>query len=171
MELGSRRVCSINRGCLLLLGTWSHLWYIRGSVLAHLFLWLVFWDWSLFGILVISFITVLVNRDSLHDRSIQSISITKACTMYVHVQLYSQSRVTLKTNLANEDSKIYKLTAELYIRHYKAPNLINSSKSCLSRTRCVTTMIQTNKPMKELKLFEKCKILRAYIAGKRLSKS
>jgi hypothetical protein len=42
MKLGSRRVWSINRGCLLLLGTWSHLRYIRGSVLAHLFLWFVF---------------------------------------------------------------------------------------------------------------------------------
>jgi hypothetical protein len=41
MELGSRRVWSINRGCLLLLGTWSHLLYIRGYLLAHLFLWLV----------------------------------------------------------------------------------------------------------------------------------
>jgi hypothetical protein len=41
MELGSRRVWSINRGCLLLLGTWSHLRYIRGSVLDQLFLWLV----------------------------------------------------------------------------------------------------------------------------------
>jgi hypothetical protein len=30
-----------NRGCLLLLGTWSHHWYIQGSVLAHLFLWFV----------------------------------------------------------------------------------------------------------------------------------
>jgi hypothetical protein len=41
MELGSQRVWSINRGCLLLLGTWSHLWYIQRSVLAHLFLWFV----------------------------------------------------------------------------------------------------------------------------------
>jgi hypothetical protein len=38
MELGSRRVWSVDRGCLLFLCTWSHL---RGSVLANLFLWLV----------------------------------------------------------------------------------------------------------------------------------
>jgi hypothetical protein len=47
MELGSRRVWSINRGCLLLLGTWSHIRYIRGSALAHLFFWLVFPTWIL----------------------------------------------------------------------------------------------------------------------------
>jgi hypothetical protein len=41
IELGSRRVWPVDRGCLLLLGTWSHLRNIRGSVLAHLFLWLV----------------------------------------------------------------------------------------------------------------------------------
>jgi hypothetical protein len=41
-DMGSRRVWSINRGCLLLLGTWSHLRYIGGSVLTHLFLWFVF---------------------------------------------------------------------------------------------------------------------------------
>jgi hypothetical protein len=41
MELGPRRVCPIDRGCLLLLDTWHHLWYVRGSGLAHLFLWLV----------------------------------------------------------------------------------------------------------------------------------
>jgi hypothetical protein len=41
MELGSRRVWSMNRGYLLLLGTWSHLRYIWGSVLALLFLWFV----------------------------------------------------------------------------------------------------------------------------------
>ena len=41
MDLGSRRVWPVNRGCLLILGTWSHLRYIRGSVLAHLFIWLV----------------------------------------------------------------------------------------------------------------------------------
>jgi hypothetical protein len=40
--LVSPPVWSIDRGCLLLLGTWSHLWYIRGSVLDHLFLWFVF---------------------------------------------------------------------------------------------------------------------------------
>ena len=32
---GSRRVWSIDRGCLLLHGTWSHLWYIQRSVYAH----------------------------------------------------------------------------------------------------------------------------------------
>jgi hypothetical protein len=41
MELSSRRVWQVGRGCLLLLGTWSHHRYIRGSVYAHLFLWLV----------------------------------------------------------------------------------------------------------------------------------
>jgi hypothetical protein len=41
MKLGSRRVWPVDRGCLLLLGTWSHFRYIRGSVLAHLLLWLV----------------------------------------------------------------------------------------------------------------------------------
>jgi hypothetical protein len=39
MELGSQWVWPVERGCLLFLGTWSHLRYIRGSVLAHLFLW------------------------------------------------------------------------------------------------------------------------------------
>jgi hypothetical protein len=32
---GSRRVKLFNRGCLLLLGTWSHLWFVQGSVLAQ----------------------------------------------------------------------------------------------------------------------------------------
>jgi hypothetical protein len=41
MELGSWRVWSINRGCLLFLGTWSHFQYIWGSVLAHLFLFVI----------------------------------------------------------------------------------------------------------------------------------
>jgi hypothetical protein len=41
MELGSRRVWLVDRGCLLFLGTWSYLRYIRGSVLAHWFLWFV----------------------------------------------------------------------------------------------------------------------------------
>jgi hypothetical protein len=31
---GSRRVWSIDRGCLLIHGTWSHLWYIQRSVCA-----------------------------------------------------------------------------------------------------------------------------------------
>jgi hypothetical protein len=38
---GLTGVWSINRGCLLLLGTWSHLRYMQGSLLAHLFLWYV----------------------------------------------------------------------------------------------------------------------------------
>jgi hypothetical protein len=42
MELGSPRVWPVVMGCLLLLGTWSNLRYVRGSVLAHLFIWLVF---------------------------------------------------------------------------------------------------------------------------------
>jgi hypothetical protein len=41
MELGSRRVWPIDWGCLLLLGTWSHLRQVWGSVLAHLFICLV----------------------------------------------------------------------------------------------------------------------------------
>jgi hypothetical protein len=45
MELGSRQVWPVGRGCLLLLGTWSHLRYIWGSVLAHLFIWLVIPTW------------------------------------------------------------------------------------------------------------------------------
>jgi hypothetical protein len=32
---GAHGVCPVNRGCLLLLGTWSHLWYIQRSVYAH----------------------------------------------------------------------------------------------------------------------------------------
>jgi hypothetical protein len=39
MELGYGGVWPVGRGCLLLLGTWSHLRYVLGSVLAHLFLW------------------------------------------------------------------------------------------------------------------------------------
>jgi hypothetical protein len=38
MELGSWRVWPVDKGCLLLLGTWSHLQYFRGSMVAHLFL-------------------------------------------------------------------------------------------------------------------------------------
>jgi hypothetical protein len=41
MELGSRRMWPVYRGCLLLLGIWSHIRLVRGSVLAHLFIWLV----------------------------------------------------------------------------------------------------------------------------------
>jgi hypothetical protein len=40
-ELGSWRVWPVERGDLLLLCTWSHLQYVWGSVLAHLFIWLV----------------------------------------------------------------------------------------------------------------------------------
>jgi hypothetical protein len=32
---GARRVRPVGRGCLLLHGTWSHLWYIRRSLYAH----------------------------------------------------------------------------------------------------------------------------------------
>jgi hypothetical protein len=32
---GARRVWPVGRGCLLLHGTWSHLWYIQRSVYAH----------------------------------------------------------------------------------------------------------------------------------------
>jgi hypothetical protein len=42
MELASWWVWPVDRACLLLIGTWSHLWYNRGYVLAHLFLWFVF---------------------------------------------------------------------------------------------------------------------------------
>jgi hypothetical protein len=31
---GTRRVCSVNRGCLLL-DTWSYLWFLQGSVFAQ----------------------------------------------------------------------------------------------------------------------------------------
>jgi hypothetical protein len=62
MKLGSWRVWLLDRGCLLLQGIWFDLRYIRGSVLADLFLWLVipivFVDWSLFGILAISYTCV-----------------------------------------------------------------------------------------------------------------
>jgi hypothetical protein len=57
MELGSRRVWPVDRGCLFLLSTWSHLRYIRRSVLAHFFLTCnsyLFRDWSIYGILAIS---------------------------------------------------------------------------------------------------------------------
>jgi hypothetical protein len=45
IEWATRRMWPVSRGCLLLLGTWSHLWYFRGSVLAHLFIWLVIPTW------------------------------------------------------------------------------------------------------------------------------
>jgi hypothetical protein len=45
LKKGSRRVRPVSRGCLLLLGTWSYLWYFRGFVLAHLFIWLVIPTW------------------------------------------------------------------------------------------------------------------------------
>jgi hypothetical protein len=41
MELGSWWLRLVYKGCLVLPGTWSHLRYIRGSELAHFFLWLV----------------------------------------------------------------------------------------------------------------------------------
>jgi hypothetical protein len=44
VDTHSEKMCEnliFNRWCLLLLGIWSHLRYIQGSVLAHLFLWLV----------------------------------------------------------------------------------------------------------------------------------
>jgi hypothetical protein len=41
LQWDSRRVRPVNRECLLLLDTWSHLWFVRGSVLAHLFTLLV----------------------------------------------------------------------------------------------------------------------------------
>jgi hypothetical protein len=40
---GSRRVWSIDRGCLLLHGTWSHLWYIQRSVYAHPLICFSYW--------------------------------------------------------------------------------------------------------------------------------
>jgi hypothetical protein len=59
MELGSRLVWPVDRGCLLLLSTWSHRWYfwgVRVSPFINLtqFL-LVFWDWLIFGILATSY--------------------------------------------------------------------------------------------------------------------
>jgi hypothetical protein len=41
LKWGSRRVLFVNRRILLALGTRSHLWYVRGYVSAHLFLWLI----------------------------------------------------------------------------------------------------------------------------------
>jgi hypothetical protein len=35
LKLGSRRVWPVDRGCLLLPGTWSHLLYVRGSLFAN----------------------------------------------------------------------------------------------------------------------------------------
>jgi hypothetical protein len=45
-------VWPVNKGCLLLLGIWSYLWYIQGSVYAQFsrfffFIWDL-WDWTLF---------------------------------------------------------------------------------------------------------------------------
>jgi hypothetical protein len=45
IEMGHTAVRPVNKGCLLLLGTWSHPRYIRGSVLAHLFICLVIPTW------------------------------------------------------------------------------------------------------------------------------
>jgi hypothetical protein len=57
LKWGSQLVLFVNRRILLVLGTWSHLWYVRGSVLGHLFLWLIIPSYvpRLFGILTISF--------------------------------------------------------------------------------------------------------------------
>jgi hypothetical protein len=46
----------VDRGCLLLLGTWSHLWYVQRTVFAlfsDLYFLQVLWDWLLFVIYVI----------------------------------------------------------------------------------------------------------------------
>jgi hypothetical protein len=40
-----RRVWSIDRGCLLLHGTWSHLWYIQRSVYAHSLICISYWTY------------------------------------------------------------------------------------------------------------------------------
>jgi hypothetical protein len=40
-KLGSQRVWPVSKGCLLFLGSWPHLQYIKGIVFAHLFLLLV----------------------------------------------------------------------------------------------------------------------------------
>jgi hypothetical protein len=50
-------VWPVDRGCLLLHGTWSHLWYIQGSVYTHSLIcisYMDWWDWPLFVIFVIS---------------------------------------------------------------------------------------------------------------------
>jgi hypothetical protein len=49
-EKGSLWVRPVNRGCLLLLSTWPHLWYIQMSVFAlfsDLYFLQVLWDWLL----------------------------------------------------------------------------------------------------------------------------
>jgi hypothetical protein len=63
----------VDRECLLLLGAWSHLRYIRGSLLAHLFLWLVIPTcfsrlitlWYLSHFFIRTLITWIVNTDEL----------------------------------------------------------------------------------------------------------
>jgi hypothetical protein len=42
---GSQRVWPVDRGCLLLLGTWSHLWCFQGSVEAWYLLCIVPFTW------------------------------------------------------------------------------------------------------------------------------
>jgi hypothetical protein len=44
---GSRRVWSIDRGCLHLHGTWSHLWYIQRSVYAHSLICISYWTYDI----------------------------------------------------------------------------------------------------------------------------
>jgi hypothetical protein len=52
LEIGLLAVWPVNNGCLLLLGTWSHLWCIQRSVFAHSAI--CIWDWLLFVIYAIS---------------------------------------------------------------------------------------------------------------------
>jgi hypothetical protein len=44
---GSWRVWSIDRGCLLLHGTWSHLWHIQRSVYAHSLICISYWTYEI----------------------------------------------------------------------------------------------------------------------------
>jgi hypothetical protein len=56
-NLGSQRMWQVDRGCLLLQGTWFHLWYIQRSVFApfsNLYFQQDLWDWWLFVIYAIS---------------------------------------------------------------------------------------------------------------------
>jgi hypothetical protein len=53
---GSRRVWSIDRGCLLLHGTWSHLWYIQRSVNSHSLICISHWTYEIeYCLLFLSF--------------------------------------------------------------------------------------------------------------------
>ena len=69
--IGLRRVWPINRGCLLRLGIWSHLWYIQGSVFARhsslgffVFFYFFFLDYEIYnrlcGVFSKDFSTVLI---------------------------------------------------------------------------------------------------------------